>query len=184
MVDQGETRIRRIAIRWSRAAGGLVCLLLFGYVLWRFVLKDSGDYTRIPLDRSPFLRDVAEPITMIRWSSEAASDSVWMGVAFMDEKHVERYVEYVTTSYNAGGMHDKLLLGDRAVAARDPEERALLGLLQRWYRRDAEAPELIDRLRSRGSAQIDREQGFNNLSEQQQAKVIGVGIMKALSRRN
>jgi len=143
--------------------------------LWRFVIKDLGDFTKVPLDQSPFLRDVAEPITLITGSHEAKSDQVWMGVAFMDAKHVERYAEDVTTSYVPVEIHESLMLGLKTVPARGPEERAFLGLLQRWYRQDAEARELNDH---------PKRHNFSALTEQQQAKVVCVAIMRILSKRN
>jgi hypothetical protein len=146
--------------------------MLISYGLWHFVIKD---FTKVPLDRSPYLRDVAEPITLITAPGDWASDQVWIGVVFVDAKHVERYAKYITTSYAPVELHDTLMLGNKAVPAGGPEERAYLGLLQRWYRQDAEARALADYPK-----RID----FTKLTEQEQARVRGVGIMKRLLRRN
>ena len=175
MVDRGNTPLRRIAVRWSLEAGALVCLVLVGRLLWIYVIKDLGDFTKVPLDRSPFLRDVAEPIAMIKGRDEAASDSVWLGVTFRDGRNVERYAEYVITSYAGEEIHDTLLLGRKKVPAGGAEERAFLGLLQRWYRQDAEARKLTD---------PPRRHDFAKLTEQQQAKVIGAAMMRILLKRN
>lgn len=153
----------------------MVCLTVITYALWYGVIKKVGDFTKVPLDQSPYLRDVAEPITMIRGPHEAASDQVWIGVHFMDATHVERYAEYITTSYAPVEIHNSLMLGNKTVPASGPEERAFLGLLQRWYRQDTEARRLTDHPK-RGD--------FAKLTEQQQAKVVGVAIMRRLSERN
>jgi hypothetical protein len=186
MVDQGKPPLRRIILRWSVGAGALVSLLLVGWGLWLFVIKDIKDFTKIPLDQSQFLRDVAEPIMPIKGRQKWASDSVWMGVTFMDAKHVERWAEYVITSYDpveipdtheqrTVEIRDSLRLGKSYVPAYGPDEQAFLGLLQRWYRQDAEAKKLPDRL---------KDDDYSKLTEQQQGKFISVAIMRTLSRRN
>jgi hypothetical protein len=149
--------------------------MLVSFGLWRFVLRDFRDFTKVSLDRSPYLRDVAEPITLISARWESASDQIWRGVVLLDAKHVERYAEYVTASYAPVEMHHTLILGKQPVPASGPEERAFLGLLQRWYQRDAEARELTDHLKREDVA---------NLTERQQAKVVGASIMRSLLARN
>lgn len=100
---------------------------------------------------------------------------MWDGVKFIDGRHVERYAEYDITSYAPVEIHDTLILGGDQVPARGREERAFLGLLQRWYRQDAEARDLAN-----SSTHPD----IVTLTEQQKAKVIGARIMRILSNRN
>jgi hypothetical protein len=153
----------------------LVCLTAITYALWHGVIKKFGDFTKVPLDQSPYLRDLAEPITMIRGTHVAASDQVWIGVHFIDAIHVERYAEYITTSYTPVEIHNSLMLGNKTVPASGAEERAFFGLLQRWCRQDAEARRLRD---------YPKRGDFAKLTEQQQAKVVGVAIMRRLAERN
>jgi hypothetical protein len=143
--------------------------------LW-FMLQHRADFTNVPLAQSPFLRDVAEPITIIKGPHETKSDSVWMGVDFTDAKHVERSAAwYITVYIPSGVVHDTLVLGQKTVPAYGPDERAFLGLLQRWYRRDAEARQLREH--------PTREE-YSALTEQQRAKITGVSIMRKLLARN
>ena len=165
-------------------------MVLLGYGLWHFVIKDFRDFTKVPLDQSPYLRDVAEPITLIRGPHGAASDSVWMGIVFVDAKYIERYAEYVFHSYDPVAIpgspllgtverRDTLMLGTirnvKPVPAGGADERAFLGLLQRWYCQDAEARGLTD-----SPKRVD----FSRLTEQQKAKITGVEMMRTLLARN
>lgn len=190
MTEPGRTPSRRILFRWPLWGGALLPLVVLSYGLWHFVIKDFRDFTKVPLDQSPYLRDVAEPITLIRGPHEAASDSVWMGIVFVDAKHVERYAEYVIHSYDPVEIpgsttlgtverRDTLMLGTarniKPVPAGGADERAFLGLLQRWYRHDAEARELTN---------SSRRDDFSRLTEQQKAIITGVAMMRRLLARN
>jgi hypothetical protein len=64
------------------------------------------------------------------------------------------------------------MLENKAVPAGGPDERAFLGLLQRWYRQDADARVLTD-----NPKHID----FSKLTERQKARVVGVDMMRRLS---
>jgi hypothetical protein len=130
---------------------------------------------------------VEEPIALIRSLGQAASDDVWMGVDFIDRKHVERHAHYIVTWYhpvktpNDPEPHwietrHALELGEKLVSASGLEERAFLGLLQRWYRQDAEVQEL--------TRHPPKREDFAKLTEQQQAKITGVRIMELLLERN
>jgi hypothetical protein len=145
------------------------------YGLRRSVFRDFGDFTKVPLDRNPYLRDVAEPITLIRGPREWASDQTWIGIVFVDAKHVERWAEYITTSYAPVELHQTLVIGGKAVPVGGPEERAFLGLLQRWQRQDAEA---------RGLTGYPKDVDFSALTERQQARINGVLMIKRLLERN
>ncbi len=99
-----------------------------------------------------------------------------MAVVFTDEKQLERRCEYITLRYaSSHEISDTVMLGRGLVPARGPEERAFLGLLQRWYRQDQEAREFYDHL---------KRSDFTKLNERQRAKVIGVSILKTLLKRN
>jgi hypothetical protein len=137
--------------------------------------SDYGDFTKVPLDWSPYLRDVAEPITLIRGGTVAGSDNHHLDVTFVDRRDVERNATWAFYIYAGGDISNSLMLGGKVVPPRSPEERAFLGLLQRWYRGDAEAQAFHDHLeRSK----------LSGLTERQMAKVISVAILRKLLKRD
>lgn len=135
---------------------------------------DFGDFTKVPLAQSPHLRDVAEPISMIRGPHEAGSDNHWMGVVFRDANQVERTAIYDIYVWRGEDSRDTLLLDERKVPPAGPEERAFLGLLQRWYLQDAEARDFYAHLKRADLSKLD---------ERQEAKVIGVSMLIRLLKR-
>ena len=173
MVKPGKTPLRWMILGWSLKTLVSIFLAVVCLVVLFFLSNDLGGSTKDSLDQSALLRDVAEPITLIRGSGEAVSDSVWMGVSFADRNHVQRSAKWITTSYPGREIHDSLMLGKSIVPARGPDERAFLGLLQRWYRQDIEAQILSD---------PTKRIPFSELTEPQQAKVIGAAIMTRLLR--
>jgi hypothetical protein len=134
-----------------------------------------GDFTNVSLAQSPYLRDVAEPIRLISGPHQNASDNVWMAIVFTDGKQLERRAEYITLLYAPEEITDTVMLGKGLVPACGPDERALLGLLQRWYRQDAEAQEFYDHL---------KRADVSKLSEPQRAKIVAVAMLKKLLKRN
>jgi hypothetical protein len=136
--------------------------------------KDFGDFTKVPLDQSPYLRDVAEPIKLIRGTRVAMSDDDWMGVSFVDQKSVERHASYAFYVWAGRDISEQLMLDMKAISPHSPEEHAFLGLLQRWYLRDAEAQEFYADLEP-----SDR----SKLTEEQEAKVMGVFVLRRLLMR-
>lgn len=161
MIAQANTQGRRNLIRYS--CEGLVCFVVAGGFLW------------LAFDPGPFLRDVAEPITLISSQQRWESDFTWVSFAFRDRKGIERYAKYIYTGYIGVPIQNTLLLDDRQVPPQGREERGFLRLLQRWYQTDAEARDLTGR-----TANPD----FSTLTEQQEAKFIAVRIMETLSKRN
>jgi hypothetical protein len=138
--------------------------------------RDYGDYTRIPLDGSRYLRGVAEPITPIHDRGVAGSDNHWRGVGFVDGKQVELTADYFIYVYmSSGGISETLMFGERKVPPRGPEELAFLGLLQRWYRQDAEARGFYDSL---------KRSDLPSLTERQRAKVTCVWMLRKLLTRD
>jgi hypothetical protein len=75
-----------------------VYIVLVGGSLWLLETGDLGDFAIGPFNRNAFLRDVAEPITLIKGHHEWKSDQVWDAVTFTDGRHVERHAKYVVTS--------------------------------------------------------------------------------------
>ena len=161
MIVQANTQRRGNLILHSCA--GLAGLVVAGGFLW------------LALDPGPFLRDIAEPITLISSRMQWESDFTWMSFAFRDSKGIVRHAKYIATGFITVEVHNTLLLDDRQVPPSGREERGFLRLLQRWYQSDAEARDLTG-----PKANPD----FATLTEQQKAKIIGVDIMKRLSTRN
>src|SRR4051794_10563190 len=92
-------------------------------------------------DRDLFLRSIMEPVTMT--DAMSFDDGGSQGLAFRD---AARTVRYVCLLNKLDGERN-LLLGSFfptpsrgcKVPVGGPEERAFLGLLERWLRQDAEA---------------------------------------------
>jgi hypothetical protein len=162
MVDPGNMSVRRANLARSLAALAIACLCFVGVALW---------YSRSPAPSD----DVAEPITPIKGTHDWASDSVWLGVVFVDQKKIQREARYITTSYATEEIHDTLMLDRKTLPPRSHAERAFLALLERWYQHDAEAQEMASHL-ERGD--------FPKLTEAQQGKMNAVAIMRTLKKRN
>ena len=123
---------------------------------------------------------------MVKGSYMAGSDDHWMGVTFRDAKGVERQAKFIYYWPPVGdhpGYRRKLLLG-REVAPGGAEERAFLGLLQRWYRGDGESQGLWARAERHDPALEWRPWGWEGLTEPQSAKLVAVLMMRVLEERN
>jgi hypothetical protein len=185
-------RFPRTKLWWLMIGVAVVAVLLGGLVRWwqrsrlmefkrqcvftdlADLTKDFGDFTKVPLDQSPYLRDVAEPIKLIRTGGFAGSDDHWIGVSFVDQKNVERHARYAFYVWAGRDISDQLMLDNKGISPHGPEEHAYLGLLQRWYLRDAEAREFHDHLKP---------SDLPKLTEEQKAKVMGVSILRKLLMR-
>lgn len=166
---------RRRGLRWALAG---LALPLACFLAYRILGPPAA---------SPFQRDVAEPIAMVKGSYMAGSDDHWMGVTFRDAKGVERQARYIYYWPPVGdhpGYQRKLLLGGREVAPSGAEERAFLGLLQRWYQGDAESQELWARSERDDPALKWQPWGWEGLTEQETAKFVAALMMKVLQSRN
>ena len=145
----------------------------------------TKDFTKVPLAQSEFLRDVAEPITIvgsIAWDGYEGSSP---GITFMDARGVVRSacladdqgIENLTVGnldYERG----------RKVPIAGCEEQAFLGLLQRWSLQDPEARDLIERL-ARPSQPGEARQVFTgDETPEEMHKVQAVAILRKLLRRN
>jgi hypothetical protein len=180
MTNRDQKRPRRIVLVASLA---MLCLALALVGTWSFVRRGLQN---VSLADSPFLRDVSEPIAIIKGSLTAGSDDHWMGLTFRDAKQVEkeaRYIYYWPPVQNHPGYSHALLLGQE-VPPGGREERAFLGLLQRWYRGDDEARQLWARVENRDPSLGRTPFGWDGLTEPQAGKVVAVSMMKVLERRN
>jgi hypothetical protein len=95
----------------------------------------------VPLDRSMYLRDVTEPITIIKGLS--FSDGGSLGISFQDARGVTKDVcleslafspdaEISSEPYGCVVMNSFVPSRDGRVLVSGDDERALLGLLERW----------------------------------------------------
>jgi hypothetical protein len=163
------------------AACGLLVLLALS---WSLSYRSTVDCTKVPLDRSQYLADISEPITMVQGLSW--DDGGSMGLLFRDSKQVEKAVCLV----NDLDENKDLVLGsmfpsqDKRVPVGGDEERAFLGLLQRWCRQDPEAREWLSRMESRSRPGKDGSIFRGDESEQQLVKGRAVSMMRKLQKRN
>jgi hypothetical protein len=138
MRAKGEPYLQRILF-------GCLSLALLA-LLWFVLARHNKDFTQFPLNKSEYLRNVSEPITVVEGISW--SDGGSMGLSFRDSRQVLRAV----CLENDLDGNKSLTFGkmtpnwERRVAMGGSEERAFLGLLQRWHRRDPEAQEWFNRM--------------------------------------
>ena len=174
MNDRRKRDLRRALVGSTLA---LACLVASWYL---------GNSATAPLSERPFLHDVAEPITMIKGSYMAGSDDHWMGLTFRDAKGVDReakFVYYWPPVRDHPGYQRKLLLGGE-VAPGGAEERAFLGLLQRWYRDDGESQQLWARVERHDPSLKSMPWGWEGLTERESAKVVAALMMRVLQDKN
>jgi hypothetical protein len=146
---------------------------------------DRPDYSSVLLAQSPYLKDVIEPIFVI--GSHGVDDGGSIGIVFRDSEGKEKAI---TLLDNLDDEHS-LVFADyfadpklRRVPLAGNEEKALFGLLERWYRQDPDAMEWNDRIEKWLSS------GRGHIKETKEiwgaplAKLRAVCILRALSSRN
>jgi hypothetical protein len=104
------------------------------------LLADRAHYLRghgsLPLDRSPYVRDVTEPITIVQGLS--LSDGGSLDITFRDARGLTKEVRLdrgfdLTSERNGNVIVDIATPGkQRPVPISGDDERAILGLLERW----------------------------------------------------
>jgi hypothetical protein len=133
-----------------------------------------------------YFRDVAEPITIAYAMS--FDDGGSQGLRFKDARGVERDVCMEETLDDRHTLLLDSFIPDGKSARRVPisgaEERALLGLLERWTHGDATARELDHRsdLYERGA--IDDDAFWRDLPDDCRVKQTAVNILRRLRARN
>jgi hypothetical protein len=167
----------RSYIRWiSVICLGLVVLASLGFLL----AVHEKDFTELPLSENKYLKDIKEPIKHM--DSIICADGGSLGLLFKDSRQVirgvclEYDVEFNEKNVSFGGMVPD---PNTRVPIAGIEEKALLGLLQRWQRQDPEAQELVKRL-------ADKRTPFWSGSEtqEQRAKAFAIGFTRRLLERN
>jgi hypothetical protein len=163
------------------------CTALF-LALFLWALRPSLHSARAPtlMDQCPFLRGVVEPIIVV--NAMSFDDGGSKGLRFADSRGVQKDVCLENT---LGGQRNVVLnsfvpRGDRGqrVPIAGVEERALLGLLERWARQDHDAMELerLYELYERG--QIDLIAFWDGLPAACRLKETAVSILRELRARN
>ncbi len=171
-------------IRWV----ALGTIILTGMVVARSLTTrhtKTIDYSTVPLDRSPYLRDVLEPIAMVQGVSW---DDNSQGLVFRDAKHTEKSVCLLFLEEEDDPQQRNLLLGSsvpqprygKRVPVAGSEEQAFLGLLERWYRSDPEAREIDRRITEKTTEPFSD----TGKTDGYYGKVIAVRILTILRRRN
>jgi hypothetical protein len=167
----------RFYIQWI----SVICLCLVVLTSLGLLLAGHGkDFTEIPLSENKYLKDIKEPITPL--DSIIWADGGSLGLLFKDSSQVVRGVcleydvEFDEKNVSFGGMVPD---PNTRVPIAGNEEKALLGLLQRWQRQDPEAQELLKRL-------ADKRTPFWTGSEtqEQRAKAFAIGLTRRLLERN
>jgi|GEM_PF-2370494 len=177
IAKNGRSQLRRMT---------LVFLSLAALVtLWMFFVRHSKDFTKIPLIQNHYISDVIEPIRMVQVIVLADGGS--MGLTFQDSRHVTNAVclarddAFETSHLSFGGMvpdpHTSVPIGGI-------EEKAFLGLLQRWQRQDPEARQWSKKIER--YLQSDRKSPLlkGNETEEQVTKGFATNQVKALEKRN
>jgi hypothetical protein len=159
----------------------VICLCLVVLISLGFLIAGhERDFTGIPLSQNKYLKDIKEPITPL--DSIILADGGSVGLLFKDSRQViggvclEYDVEFNEKNVSFGGMvpdpHTREPIGGI-------EEKALLGLLQRWQRQDPEAQELLKRLADKRTPLWTGSE-----TQEQRVKAFTIGLTRRLLKRN
>jgi hypothetical protein len=142
----------------------------------------EGKYSEVPLSQAQYLKDVIEPISMI--DSHSFDDGGSIGLVFRDSTGNEKSIVLLENLDNERNVvfgvcvaHSK----ERRVTLAGDEEKALLGLLDRWYWQDPDATKWNDRI----DGWLSSGRGhFEQVWGEPLAKLRAVCILRALRSRN
>lgn len=147
------------------------------------------------LDQISFLRDVVEPITIV--NALSFDDGGSKGLRFADARGAVMDVCLEDTRVwednpNILEGHNNVILnsffpgGERArrVPISGTEERALLGLLERWSSQDPDARELERRYDLYERREIKIDAFWEGLQNRHRVKGVAVSILRDLRARN
>ena len=167
------------------------------WVIWNCLNldRDPAPSRRLgpaPLAASPRLRDVVEPITIVLGMS--FTDGGSQGLRFQDARgkiwnlSLKRFAFYnpepppviVFGSFSPGSDEPR----DDWAPISGVDERALLGLLERWAANDPHARELERRYGLRKSGQITSHDFWVGLPDDVKIKAYAVSILRKLRARN
>ncbi len=173
-----------------RTALFLIALIALGSIPCAVLVWSSSrggtDYSRIPLSRSEYLKDVVEPVSMV--VGMAFDDGGSHGLVFKDSRQVVRSVCLLAnleeeqnlilgSVYPTSGGKGKVPIGG-------VEEKAFLGLLERWYRQDPDAKVWNDRMDQWARSDQRHSIRRGDETKEQLGKGIAVGLLRSLRKRN
>jgi hypothetical protein len=172
--------------------GAALLAALSLWAVWWCVRPARGP---APLRASPYLRDVVEPITIV--DALSFDDGGSNGLRFADSRGtvkdvcledsliwdddpnvLEGHHNIIMNSFFPRGEHTY------RVPISGVEERALLGLLERWASHDPHAQELKRRHELYHRGEISLERFWDGLPDRDRAKQIAVSILRELRARN
>jgi hypothetical protein len=172
--------------RWITLGFPMVVVLLAILIWSKWSKPGRLPLDREPLDRSPFLAGIIEPITII--DGMCLGDGGSLCLRFQDSKGVVKDICLEESIYDD---HDLILNAfipnewqSRHVPNSGVEERAFLGLLERWADHDSDANILMLQIERRKQGLIKNEAFEPTLSDEQKLKLIPVAILVKLRRRN
>jgi hypothetical protein len=185
-------------MKWRRraiVACGLSAAVLVPWLAWVMIRSHAAIGRLIQFGRSPALDDVIEPITIV--DAMSFDDGGSQGLRFRDAKGVVRDVclegarAWGEGPSDSEGGHNIILNsfspgGEKAqrVAVAGAEEQQLLGLLDRWARRDPDAKFIESRYDRYARGEIDIEAFWKELPADAHVKVTAVSILRELRNRN
>jgi hypothetical protein len=142
----------------------------------------EGKYSEFPMSQAHYLEDVIEPIAMI--DSHSFDDGGSIGLVFKDSTGNEKSIVLLDNLDNEHNVVFGVCVAypkERRVALAGDEEKALLGLLERWYRQDPDATKWNDRIDAWSSSGRGH---FEQVWGEPLAKVRAVYVLRALRSRN
>jgi hypothetical protein len=142
----------------------------------------EGKHSEVPLSQAQYLKDVIEPISMI--DSHSLDDGGSIGLVFKDSTGNEKSFVLLDNLDDEHNVVFGVCVGypkERRIALAGDEEKALVGLLERWYRQDPDATKWNDRI----DAWLSSGQGhFEQVWGEPLAKLRAGCVLRALRSRN
>jgi hypothetical protein len=142
----------------------------------------EGKYSEVPLSEAQYLQGVIEPISMI--DSHSFDDGGSIGLVFKDSTGNEKSIVLLDNLDNEHNLVFGVCVAypkEGRVALAGDEEKALLGLLERWFRQDPDATKWNDRIDAWSSSGRGN---FNQVWGEPLAKLRAVCILRSLRSRN
>jgi hypothetical protein len=180
----------KINRRFSRIIAAASLLAILGVWFAWSRRPDRPGLGPAPLNQSTFLADVVEPITIV--SGMSFDDGGSQGLRFKDAQGVVRDL-CLERTLSVEREHPETLVLNSYVPAGDHawrvprhgiEERATLGLLERWASQDRDAQELDRRYQLYESGAIGVEAFWEGIPDHARVKETAVSIMRTLRARN
>lgn len=177
-------------MKWVRKAAIAWAILVVAWMVWHVTRpRDFSDiplrdFSDVSLTDSPYLRDVVEPITMLQ--GMVWDDGGSRSLAFKDSRG--RF--FTVCLMNELGGDESVRLGDfiagqgRAVPISGIEEKVLLGLLQRWAKRNPDAETRKTEKTEPVWLGLQTDSIAGNESDEHRGNLFALSLIRTLMRRN